>query len=47
MGNMQYSYNILVSKNGGEIPLEKSWIRRKREIKRSFKPYVLQTWSRS
>jgi hypothetical protein len=45
MRSMQYSYNILVLKNGREIPLEKSWIGRKREIKSYFKPYVIQTWS--
>jgi hypothetical protein len=33
---MQYLYNIVVSKNGGHRPLEKSWIKRKKEIKRNF-----------
>jgi hypothetical protein len=33
---MQYSYNIVVSKNGGHRPLEKSWIKRKKEIEMRF-----------
>jgi len=47
MGNMQYSYNILVLKKWRGETTRKSWIRRKKEIKSYFKTYVFQTWSQS